>query len=146
MDYLKLLEHSYRVAVEQDECPPDSRLEWLGDQVFGFTTYDGAMSALFAEKAIEVCDAITRRETFDYIGSKDGYKWFLLMCNMPFFADRLEWGTSIRGAWWDASKLESCGLWEGDKQVLSLEFTDGQWNEFARALVDFARSDARPNA
>ncbi len=144
MDYLKLLEHSYAMAAG-DECPPDSRLEFLGEQIFNFTTYDGEMSVLFAEKAIEVCDAITRRETFDYIGSADGYKWFLLMCNMPFFADRLEWGTSIRGAWWDSKSLESCGLWDGDKQLLELNFAPGEWNEFARALVEFARSDVRPN-
>ena len=144
MDYLKLLEHSYAMAAG-DECPPESRLEWLGEQVFDFTTYDGAMSALFAEKAIEVCDAITRRETFDYIGSADGYKWFLLMCNMPFFADRLEWGTSIRGAWWDSKSLESCGLWDGDKQLLELNLAPGEGNGLARALVAFARSDVRPN-
>ena len=145
MDYLKLLEHSYRVAVALDECPPDSRLEYLGEQVFGFTTYDGEMSALFAGKAIEVCGAINNGATFDYIKDPENYRWFLLMCNMPFFADRLEWGTSIRGAWWDANKLESCGLYEGEEQVLSLDFTREQWGEFAKALVAFARSDVRPN-
>jgi hypothetical protein len=145
MDYMKLLEHSYTKATELDECRPDNRLEYLGDQVFDFTTYDGEMSALFAEKAIEVCDAINKRETLEYIKEPESYKWFLLMCNMPFFAQRLEWGTSIRGAWWRAAKLESCGLWQGDEQVLSLDFTREQWAEFAKALVDFARGDARPN-
>lgn len=144
MDYLKLLEHSYAMAA-MDECPPESRLEFLGEQIFDFTTYDGTMSALFAEKAVEVCDAINNRATFDYIKDPDNYRWFLLMCNMPFFAARLEWGTSIRGAWWDANKLESCGLYEGEKQVLSLDFTSGQWAEFAKAVVVFARSDVRPN-
>ena len=146
MDYLKLLEHSYRVAVEQDECPPDSRLEWLGEQVFDFTTYDGEMSAMFAGKAIEVCEAINHGATFDYIKDPENYRWFLLMCNMPFFAGRLNWGTSIRGAWWDANgKLESCGLYEGEEQVLSLDFTREQWAEFAKALVVFARGGVRPN-
>jgi hypothetical protein len=67
------------------------------------------------------------------------------MCNMPFFADRLEWGTSIRGAWWSSKSLASCGLWDGDKQLLELNFAPGEWDEFARALVEFARSDVRPN-
>jgi hypothetical protein len=144
MDYLKLLEHSYAMAAS-DECPPDSRLEFLGEQVFDFTTYDGEMSATFAGKAIEVCDAINNRTTFDYIKDPENYRWFLLMCNMPFFARRLEWGTSIRGAWWDADKLESCGLYEGDEQVLLLNFTSEEWAEFARALVCFARDEVRPN-
>ena len=145
MDYLKLLEHSYAMAAG-DECPPGTRLEWLGEQVFDFTTYDGAMSALFAGKAIEVCDAINTGATFDYIKDPENYRWFLLMCNMPFFDGRLSWGTSIRGAWWDANgKLESSGLYEGEEQVLSLDFTREQWAEFAKALVVFARSDVRPN-
>lgn len=145
MDYLKMLEHSYILAA-LDECPPESRLEFLGEQVFDFTTYDGVMSALFAEKAIEVCDAINNKSTFDYIKDHEKYRWYLLMCNMPFFAGRLNWGTSIRGAWWEAKKLESCGLYEGEDQILSLDFTHEQWVEFAAALVDFARGEVRHNA
>lgn len=141
-DYLKLLEHSYAMAVELDECPPSSRLEYLGEQIFDFTTYDGEMSALFAGKAIEVCDAINNRATFDYTQDPDNYRWFLLMCNMPFFAGRLSWGTSIRGAWWESDMLESCGLYGGDEQLLLLNFTREEWGEFAAALVVFARSDS----
>lgn len=46
-DYKELLEHSYRVATESFECAPESRLEYLGDYIFDFTTYDGEMSVLF---------------------------------------------------------------------------------------------------
>lgn len=137
MDYLELLENSYRVAVESDECPP-SRLAFLGEQIFDFTTYDSGISELFAKKAIEVCDSINKRTTFDYIKDQENYIWFLLMCNMPFFACRLEWGASIRGAWWDAGRLESCGLYSGDDQILSIEFTYEEWTRFAEALVVFA--------
>ena len=145
MDYLKLLEHSYAMAAG-DECPPDSRLEFLGEQIFGFTTYDGEMSAMFAGKAIEVCDAINKGATFDFIKDPERYRWFLLMCNMPFFAGRLNWGTSIRGAWWDTNKLESCGLYEGEEQLLELHFTREEWAEFAKALVVFVQGEVRPNA
>lgn len=145
MDYLKLLEHSYAKATEWGECPPESRLEFLGEQIFDFTTYDGTMSVMFAEKAIEVCHALNNQQTFDYIKDPEQYKWFLLMCNMPFFASKLNWGGSIRGAWWNANKLESCGLFEDDEQVISLDFTRDEWTAFAKELVDFARSDVRPN-
>ena len=67
------------------------------------------------------------------------------MCNMQFFAGRLNWGGSIRGAWWDTNKLESCGLYEGEEQVLALHFTRQEWAEFAKALVVFARGDVRHN-
>ena len=143
MDYLSLLEHSYGMAVALDECPPESRLEFLGEQIFDFTTYDGAMSALFAGKAIEVCEAITNGTTFDFIKDPENYKWFLLMCNMPFFAGRLNWGTSIRGAWWEAKRLESSGLYKGSEQVLSLDFTPEEWAEFTKALAAFAREAER---
>lgn len=56
------------------------------------------MSVLFARKAVEVCAAINDRQTFDYINDPNDYLWYLLMCNMPFFAERLECGISIRGA------------------------------------------------
>ena len=83
MDYLKLLEHSYSVAVEQDECPPDSRLEWLGEQVFDFTTYDGEMSALLASRRqglklrATVRAARTRRGVSSSMRTAQGAFWGL---------------------------------------------------------------------
>lgn len=70
-DYKELLEHSYRVATESFECAPESRLEYLGDYIFDFTTYDGEMSVLFSRKAVEVCAAINNRLTFDHIAQKE---------------------------------------------------------------------------
>lgn len=137
-----ILAHSYAHAAG-DESPPSSKLEWLGDGIFDFTTYDGEMSAGFAEKAIEVCEAITNRTTFVYIGCIVQYQWFLIMCNMPFFADKLSWGTSIRGAWWDYSiKFSACALFDGDEQIMAdtASFTQDEWCEFIQAIIDFART------
>lgn len=138
-DYAALLHHSYEHARNGDN-PPESRHEFLADHVFDFTTYDGAMSAEFAQRAVQVCEAITDGETFAYIADEERYRWFLLMCNMPFFVGRLDWGTSIRGAFWEhgSTTLESCGLWAGDQQVLKLEFSRAEWMEFIRAVVAFA--------
>jgi hypothetical protein len=139
----ELLEQSYEIALG-DECPPRSRHDFLGEHIFDFTTYDGDMSELFARKALEVCVAITDGQTFDYITDADNYRWFLLMVNMPFFVGRLEWGTSIRGAWWvhEDQNLESCGLWCDGEQVLSLKFSRTEWVAFVAALAQFA-SDER---
>ena len=136
------LEHSFNMAGQiADER--GSRLEFLADHVFDFTTYDSAMSELFAAKALDVCVAISNGTTLDYIKAEDNYRWFLLMVNMPFFAGRLEWGTSIRGAWWDygPQKLESCGLWRGEEQTLTVEFTRDEWLAFIAAVVAFAATD-----
>ena len=74
MDYLKLLEHSYEVTRNfLDETM--GRLEYIGGHIFDFTTYDGSMDALFARKAIDVCKAISEKETFEYQEIEDGYLW-----------------------------------------------------------------------
>ena len=141
MDYLKLLEHSFKMDQERDSSM--SRLEYLSINIFDFTTYDSAMDELFAKKALEVCVAITYKQTFEYQKDEEGYKWYLIMVNMPFFAGKLEWGTSIRGAWWDSYRKEkfefsSCGLYENDEQILEpLKFDEGQWDAFVKAMAAF---------
>jgi hypothetical protein len=133
-DYLKLLEHSYAMS------DYDHRLEWLGGALFNFTTYDGSLDRKFATKAVEVCKAINEGDTFSYIDSNDeNYLWFIIMCNMPFFEHRLNWGTSIRGAWFDPYPLTTIALWEGDTQLLSpIIFTDEEWSQFMVAIEKFA--------
>lgn len=141
MDYLKLLNRGYENVKSWREAGI-SKLEYLSTDIFNFTTYDGEMDELFAKKALEVCTAITRKQTFEYQKDPENYKWYLIMCNMPFFSGKLEWGTSIRGAWWNLYngifKLESCGLFdEFDEQLMSLTFDEKQWNEFIKAMNDF---------
>jgi len=143
MNYLKLLENSYKVEKEHmSECGPDSRLEYLSRNIFDFTTYDSQIDELFARKAVEVCEAINNRQTFEYIKDTENYKWYLIMCNMPFFYCRLEWGTSVRGAWWIGSNFQTCGLWNGYDQLYEpIAFTDKEWINFINAVIEFARTD-----
>ena len=139
MDYLKILESSYQDMLGFDQCL-DSKLEYLSDYIFDFTTYDGEMAEVFATKALEVCKAITEKTTFEYIENNENRKWFLIMVNMPFFANKIDWGTSIRGCWWETYKgisLESCGLFIGDEQQTTFEFNEQQWTDFMAALQDF---------
>jgi hypothetical protein len=143
MDYLKLFEESYK----EEQSDVNSKLEYLSFNVFGFITYDGGIDDLFARKAVEVCKAITLRETFEYIKDPENYKWYLIMCNMPFFKDKLNWGGSIRGAWWGAETsdpekayhIQSTGLfYEGEQLCDVIYFTDEEWIKFIRALIEFA--------
>lgn len=146
MFYTELLRHSYEVERSHGECGPKSRLEYLADYIFGFTTYDSGMSKLLAGKALEVCAAICNKQTFAYIENADNYQWYIIMCNMPFFAGRLDWGTSIRGAWWslDDTSFESTGLWNGATQIYrEMIFTHDQWDEFVRDVIEFG-SEAEP--
>jgi hypothetical protein len=140
-DIRELLEHSFQMECSLNEGA--TRTEFLASHVFGFTTYDGQADELFVGRALEVCAAISDGTTFSYIEDPDRYWWYLIMVNMPFFADRLNWGASIRGAWWDhePQTLETCGFWKGEEQTLSLSFTLEEWLDFIRAMVEFAKRD-----
>jgi hypothetical protein len=143
-EYKALLEHSY-VENNRHTCNPvDSRLEYLAENIFDFTTYESGKDELFARKAIEVCKAISEGTTFDYIENDENRNWFLIMCNMPFFSRKIDWGTSIRGAWWSVPyngriALNSCGLYVEDMQLGTLYFTTrDEWEKFITAVVEFA--------
>ena len=139
MDYQQLLLHSLNKELGWDESV--SRLGYLSVYIFDFTTYDDDMDEVLAEKAVEVCEAITNNTTYEYIdASPDNYRWYIIMCNMPFFAQRIEWGTSIRGAWWKPGiTLTSCGLWEDDTQIDKLEFSSAEWASFIHAVAHFSK-------
>lgn len=147
MDYIKLLTDGFNT--ENGPCIPyASRLDYLGSEIFDITTYDSSMTEKIASKLLETIKAITERTTFEYIKIEENYHWYLLMVNMPFFQGKLNWGCSIRGAWWDLSELwnpngvttfTSCGLYDGDQQVTELKFsTDEEWVNFMKAVIEFA--------
>lgn len=162
LNYLALLEHSYLKTKEWDVTL--TRLEYLSQHVFDFTLYDSAMETFFATKAVEVCEAITdgtvsryifgthRHTNIDQPTCEENYRWYLALVNMPFYTNRLEWGTSIRGAWWMVSRfvdgkivrgqtiLKSGGFFEGEDQLQELIFNNEQWVEFIRAVIVFART------
>lgn len=147
-DYLRMLEDGHAETDGFGGREATSRLEFLADHIFDFTTYDSAIAELFAGKAVEVCAAISARKTFDYIEDADNYRWFLLMCNMPFFAPRLNWGTSIRGAWWDYGPItfETSGLfWQGKQITEKMSFTGVEWALFIEAVCEFSAGGKQPN-
>jgi hypothetical protein len=147
MDYRPMLEESYAVVCDHSGQQM-TRLGYLADYIFDFTTYDSAMGELFASKALEVCEAVSDGKTFEYIEDPENYKWYLLMCNMPFFDGRLEWGTSIRGAWWDygGTEFDTCGLWLNGKQITdTMKFSAPMWRDFIAALLSFGRETACAN-
>ncbi|MFH1625922.1 MAG: hypothetical protein ABID54_12320, partial [Pseudomonadota bacterium] len=86
------------------------------------------------------------RQTFDYIESEEGNLWYLIMVNMPFFAEKLNWGTSIRGAWWDLwgnekFTVNSCAIFQEYEQLLEISFSEKEWPEFINAMIAFAEKE-----
>lgn len=114
-------------------CPPESKMEFLGATIFDFTTYDGEIDILFAEKMVEVLECILNKTTFEYQSDKDKYINYLTMVNMPFLTDKLKWGGSIRGAW-----LDDYNQYKIDCDRLIIE--KGELTDFIKQLIEWVRS------
>jgi hypothetical protein len=110
-----------------------TRLVYLANEFFGFTTYCSVVAEFLTTKALEVCEAIANRTTFEYNKDPENEKWFTVMCNMDFFKDKIEWGTSIRGAWWDDPILHN-----GEAYTLK------EWETCMLALVEFSKRQGPP--
>ncbi len=91
------------------------KYEWCSNYVFGLKTYDGELDKEFVEKIFEVCKAILDRTTFAFINqSEEKYSQFIIVCNLFEKYRWIDWGTSIRGAWFEADG-ESKALVETDE-------------------------------
>jgi hypothetical protein len=100
--YKQILDELYKEEIEDGCVAPCEKLEYVGGHVFDFTTYDGGLDIIFAKRMLEVIECVVNKTTFDYIQkSQEHYENYILMCNSPFLVGKLEWGTSIRGAWLD---------------------------------------------
>jgi hypothetical protein len=141
MDYLKLLQESY--DVESFHNVGMSKHAYLSEHIFDFVTYDDDIADTMGVAALSVCVAITEGKTYELIRSSTAaYVQYLNNVNMKFFENKLEWGGSIRGAWWNLHgdeefELSSCGLYEGNEQVLSIKFKLAEWVLFVSAMSKF---------
>jgi len=147
MNYLELLNYSFNYNNSLTGAD-HTKKSYLCDYIFQITTYDDEISELFTTKALEVCNAITNSKTLEYIFDKNNYCWYLILCNIPFFKKNIEWGTSIRGAFWNYNfggkiEIESTGLFWDEEQILKpLIFNnDDEWKLFIKALNDFVKGE-----
>lgn len=151
-DYLNVLEESFDTQLEVYGEKRSSKLVWVANAIFDFNTYDDALDEEFAIIALEVAQAITKGKTFEYIEDETRYKNYVLMCHIPFFANRLSWGSSIRGAFWDCWV---CGENKGDYFSLDspylkidedfntiMTFSREEWKMFMEALFEFCEKEA----
>lgn len=142
MNYAELLEYAF-ANQEDTECPNESRAAFLCDKVFGITTYDEDVSELMGRVMIDVCEAITDRTTFDYIKEPVRYHWFVLMCNMPWLAARINWGTSIRAAFWEYTQCPIDAFWpiaDTHPDLRIIFRNKEQFEDFIKAAIAFGRT------
>jgi len=100
---------------------------FLSSAIIGITTYDDELSKEFGEMILETLIQIKNRTTFEYIKDKENYREYILSCN--YIQDWIEWGTSIRGAWFNT----------GDGKIVPSEYLGniGYEDEFIIITDDF---------
>lgn len=141
MDYITLLETSFEFDSAPSECTPH-RQKYICESIFNIYTYDTAMSRIMVDMILEVAEQITNNSTYNYLeSSAEKYKQYLTVCHLPFIADHIEWGTSIRTVWWShgAHYLDSCGIyWENGNQLMNYKIPDQKaFIEFMKAVAEF---------
>lgn len=125
--YIELLDKHFK-ELQYFECAPETKMEYLGSSIFDFTTYDSEIDILFAEKMVEVLKVILNKNTFEYIENREQYLNYLTMINMPFLKDKLDWGNSIRGAWFDNWK---------EYEIDGIEIKKQELEVFIAQLIDW---------
>lgn len=131
----------YRDFVGSDEDKP-TKYEWAASEVFDLTTYDSFIDELFVKKIVEVLKAIRDRKTFDYIEDENNYITYLAVCQLLTRFNWIDWGTSIRGAWFDGHQASS-----GIKPIIDMNLEKYGCTEIRFceahicALIDFIEND-----
>lgn len=99
MTTLELITTDYELCVE---CKIfETKYEWAASSVFNLTTYDVGLDELFVKKILEVCKVILNGTNFEYIKDEINYHTYILVCQLLKEMNWIDWGTSIRGAWFN---------------------------------------------
>lgn len=77
---------------------------WLCDDAFGVSTYDTNLSVKWGKLIFDVMTAIRNHTTFDYIKDDANYEKYIAVCNLFNIHLLIDWGSSIRGAWFSFNK------------------------------------------
>lgn len=86
-------------SLDIDFTEQQKRHMFLADGIVGITTDDWGLDLEFGENLLEVITQIHNKTTFKYVKDKNNYKKYIIYCN--FIIDWIDWGVSIRGAWFD---------------------------------------------
>jgi hypothetical protein len=85
----------------KEGCGYNNKYEWVCDELFQLKTYDSGMSEKWGRRIIDVCKAILEERTFDYIEEDGNYEPYLMVCNLLDNKRWIDWGSSIRGSWFE---------------------------------------------
>jgi hypothetical protein len=137
MDVIELYRKEYAFETEVIQ-EGSTKYTWAATQVFELTTYDRSLEELFVKKIIEVCKAILEGRTFEYIRDESRYVTYILVCQLLEHLNWIEWGTSIRGAWFE----ESHEKYHPSQPILKYLYTNEETSvpftvDNLKALIEF---------
>lgn len=122
-DFIKWFESEYERQEEvyerfPSEKPSKKKFKYmfLSNYIFDVITYDENLDYEFGKKIYEVIKVIQERKNFDYISNSKKYETYILVCNLLNQFELIEWGTSVRGAWFDKESFckNGVGCWKFD--------------------------------
>lgn len=91
-----------------EECSSDNAKRSKAEvfmSLIDFVTYDSAVDEELAPRYLAVLKSILERTTYEFQdASHQNNIDFLVVCNLPRFKERLTWGVSIHGAWFQIFK------------------------------------------
>lgn len=116
---------------------------WAATYIFNLATYDSHLDEMFVKLILEVCEVILENRNYDYIEDETNYFTFIAVCQRLDSLGWIDWGTSIRGAWFDDQVYD----FELDKkeQMIICDIEPDipvyPCKESIRALIDFVEEE-----
>lgn len=99
----------YKAQYEEEKTRTDqpySKYHWAAINIFGLVTDDSSLDELFVMDILEVCKIILEKRNYEYIKNENNYVKYILVCQLLKNWGWINWGTSIRGAWCEASYFD----------------------------------------
>lgn len=113
------LDEKYKHYISEKPTKEDFKFIFLSDYIFNIATYDDDMSLEFGKKIFEVMKSIKNKETFEYINDVENYRSYIIVCNLLDKFDLIDWGSSIRGSWFNGNNIVcDVGCWKSDGTVI----------------------------
>ena len=124
MDYLELIKKEYSTSFYDY-----NKYDFL-NELFSFAVYDSDIEKQMVKDMVEVLRAILNGETYEYVKNPRRHKKYIHMVNTPFLYHKLDWGTSVRGAWLDNG-------YEYYIRLLDIDIEKGELTKLIKALIEW---------
>ena len=122
----------YMALLDNDDW---SRNEFIAEDIFDYTTYNGGISDTIANNMLEVIDVISKNQSVYFVKRSSEHELrFIMLVNNKVLYPMLDWGTSIRGAVFN-TKAHTITVENRNK----IKIQKGELMFFMEALLAFAK-------